>query len=122
MLSCIGEVAVDCKANDIWESPDSTISAGSKYTVNDKFFLLSEREIFGTHVTGAVDQSSLLGYYNGASNVDRIEYWEMQASYWWTRTPLADYPGSAVMVHPTGESVSSSAMNPRMCIPAFTIV
>ena len=121
-LSCVGEVIVPCTANDTYESPDSTTTKGSDYTVNDKFYLLSEKEIFGTPVTGANDQSTLLEYYVGASNVDRIEYWEMQASYWWTRTPLAGYPGSAVMVQPDGSSVSSSAMNPRMCIPAFTIV
>ena len=90
-LSVVGEVVVPCSANNVYESPDSTVTKGSKYTVTDKFYLASQKEIFGASSNTVEEGSVLFPYYEGAANADRIKYRASDggASSWWTRTPHA---------------------------------
>ena len=85
-LSVIGEVVVPCAANNTYESPDSTVVKNTKYTVTDKFYLASQREIFGTTSDTVADDSVLFPYYEGATNADRIKYRDGSAAGWWLRS------------------------------------
>ena len=83
-LSKVGRVIVPCHANITYESDDSTIVMGQAYNVNDKFYLPSAKEIFGTGVES--DESFQLPFFENASDVDRIKYLGTNASEYWMRT------------------------------------
>lgn len=121
-LSRVGTVVVPCVANDAYEYADSDVVTGEKYTVEDKFYLLSEREVFGTDSDGLRDGSALLPFYKDTSAVDRVKYKDGTASHWWTRTVRANYPGSLWMVGNNGDLASSTAINSRGCVFACNIV
>ena len=80
----IGEVVVPCVANESWESPDSSVKVGEKYTVKDKVFLASRTEVFGEDTRD--DGSSQLAYYNDATNADRVKYLNGNAASWFLRS------------------------------------
>lgn len=84
----VGEVIVPCSANNIYESPDSTVVKGTKYSVIDKFYLASHGEILGASADVLDDGSVQFPYYEGATDADRIKYYTKtgQASYWWLRS------------------------------------
>ena len=85
-IAAVCETTVPCGSNNVYEAPDSTVTKGGIYSVNDKFFLLSNREIGFT--SDIDDGSTLLPYYDGATNADRIKYNASGvAAYWWERTP-----------------------------------
>ena len=88
-LSVIGEVIVPCATNNTYESPDSTTVKGGKYTVSDKFYLASQREIFGTSSDSVEDDSNLFPYYESATNTDRSKYRNGVGVRWWTRSPFS---------------------------------
>ena len=88
-LACIDDTVWRCSANNTYECPASMggISVkGNPYTVTQKFGLLSEMEVYGSY-GGVPDGSTLLDLYNGASDVDRIKYYNNSARAWWLRSP-----------------------------------
>lgn len=119
-LSVVGEVVVPCSANNVYESPDSTVTKGSKYTVTDKFYLASQKEIFGTTSNTLEDGSALFPYYERAANADRIKYRASDggASNWWTRTPHASTTHLSSDVNSKG-SINSDGVIALLC-PAVT--
>lgn len=121
-LSVIGKVIVPCVANSAYESPDSTVVKGEKYTVADKFYLASQTEIFGATSGSANDGSVLFPYYNGAANADRIKYRGGVATAWRSRTPFTTSSISVQNVSADG-SVSQVVANDTLgCAPVCTIV
>lgn len=121
-LSVIGEVVVPCSANNTYEAPDSTVAKGEKYTVTDKFYLASQREIFGNNSDSVADDSVLFPYYEGADAADRIKYRDGSAASWWMRTPYSWYASNVRGVYSTGTLGSASAIYGHGCSPACTIV
>ena len=90
-VAALGAVDVTTRKNNVFES-DSDV--GNKvYTTRDKIFLLSNDEV-GYAVEG-IAQGSVVDFYNGAANADRIKYdysSTATARYWWLRSPS---PGGA---------------------------
>ena len=121
-LSVVGEVIVPCSANNTYEAPDSTVAKGAKYTVTDKFYLASQREIFGNNSDSVADDSVLFPYYEGADADDRIKYRDGSAAYWWMRTPYSWNANNVRYVYSTGTLTTSFAINGYGCSPACTIV
>ena len=95
-------------------------------------FLLSHKELFnsasGNQIAG--DNGSILGFFNGASNSDRIAYLNGTATSWWTRTinsasGSGNYPynvttnGNAVNSTPPDRGVG---IRPALIIPSDTLV
>ena len=119
-LSVVGEVIVPCSANNVYESPDSTVVKGSTYTVHDKFYLASQKEIFGASSNTVEDGSALFPYYERAANADRIKYRASDggASNWWTRTPHASTTHLSSDVNSKG-SINSDGVIALLC-PAVT--
>lgn len=121
-LSVVGEVIVPCSANNTYEAPDSTVAKGAKYTVTDKFYLASQREIFGNNSDSVADDSVLFPYYEGADAADRIKYRDGSAADWWMRTPYSWHANAVRCVYSTGTLSGGSALSGTGCSPACTIV
>ena len=121
-LATVGTVVLPCSANNTYEAPDSTIAKNSKYTLNDKFYLASQREIFGSTTDTVADDSVLLPYYEGATNTDRIKYRDGTAAYWWMRTPYSWHASTVRNVYSDGSLDGSGAYGALSLAPACTIV
>ena len=125
-LAVIGKVIVPCAANDIYESPDSTVVKGEKYTLSDKFYLASQNEIFGMASGSANDGSVLFPYYNGATNADRIKhrlmYGSGQPTAWRSRSPFTVSSISVLGVAADGSEGQIIANDNLGCVPVCTIV
>lgn len=121
-LAVVGEVIVPCSANNTYESPDSTVTKNTKYTVTDKFYLPSQKEIFGSTSETVADDSVLFPYYQGATNADRIKYRNGSAALWWMRSAYSWYASTVRIVNSGGSSHSTSAVGSFGCSPACTIV
>lgn len=121
-LSVIGEVVVPCAANNTYESPDSTVIKNTKYTVFDKFYLASQKEIFGTTSDTVADDSILFPYYEGATNVDRIKYKNGVMSNYLLRSAHSQYAQGVRFVVLDGSLSYTLAVGDGGCVPACTIV
>ena len=86
-LSIVGKVRVPCSTNSTYEAPDSATTKGAKYTLNDRFYLPSQKEIFGDLAGTVDDGSTQFTRYEKADSVDFIKYRDNVASMWRTRTP-----------------------------------
>ena len=120
-LAVVGKVVLPCSANNTYEAPDSSITKGTKYTLNDEFYLASAMEIFNTNVDVA-DDSKVFPFYEGAGNADRIKYRDGSAAIWWLRTPLSGYAFRVRLVHSDGTVFYNGASNSSGLAPACTIV
>lgn len=114
------DVTVPCGSNNVYEAPDSTVVKGSAYTVTDKIFPLSNREIGFT--SDINDGSALLPYYEGATNADRIKYNASGvAAGWWVRTPGSGGASAVRLVVTDGTLNGGPAGTALGLAPACTI-
>lgn len=121
-LSVVGEVVVPCATNDIYESPDSTVTASSKYTLTDKFYIPSTKEIIAGDTASAEDGLPLFSYYKNAESVDRIKYKGAISTTWWTRSPYNKQASMVSNITTTGGRTVSSPHNSFGISPVCTIV
>lgn len=121
-LAVVGDVIVPCAANNTYESPDSIITKNTKYTVTDKFYLPSQKEIFGSTSNTVVDDSVLFPYYEGATNADRIKYRNGSALQWWGRSAREQSAYTVHIVSNDGSLTNYGSVNAYGCSPACTIV
>ena len=121
-LSVVGEVVVPCAANNAYESPDSATFKNTKYTVTDKFYLASQREIFGTISDAVADDSVIFPYYEGATTPDYIKYAGGSARGWWLRSPYSRNADSLCIVRLDGSLNPSSANAAFGFAPVCTIM
>ena len=119
-LAVVGKVVLPCSANNTYEAPDSSIAKGTKYTLNDEFYLASRAEIFGSHDVN--DGTVLFPFYEGADNADRIKYRDGSAAHWWLRTPNSGHAGYVRRVSSDGTMGDGSAYGAYSLAPACTIV
>lgn len=122
-LAVVCEVDVPCKTNPIYEAPDSTTPKNSVYTVLDKFFLVSQKEVYGSE-DNPKDGSVTFPYYEGASNADRIKYYMNNTAnpgHWWVRTPNPSYAVNVRYVDTSGGLNSGNAYYSHGCVPACNI-
>lgn len=120
-LAVVGKVVLPCSANNTYEAPDSSIAKGTKYTLNDEFYLASMREIFNTNVDVA-DDSKVFPFYEGAGNADRIKYRDGSAVNWCLRTPFSGNAPSVRLVFSDGTVYGNYATVAVAIAPACTIV
>ena len=72
--------------NTVYETSDTL---GGIYTTRDKVFLLSMAEL-GLGKNDTIAEGTVLPFYDGATQVDRIKYdvdSPSTARYWWLRSP-----------------------------------
>ena len=95
-LAAVQPAIVPCRTNSIAEvnSLDGTeFVINQVYELQDKFFLLSRPEIYGTWDSSTYKDGELLEFYEGFTDTERIKYDAAgSARYCWLRSP---YPGSA---------------------------
>ena len=120
-LAVVGKVVLPCSANNTYEAPDSSITKGTKYTLNDEFYLASAMEIFNTNWDVA-DDSKVFPFYEGAGNADRIKYRDGSAAGWWLRTPHSGNADSVRLVFSDGPVNYVHAVIALGLAPACTIV
>ena len=120
-LAVVGKVVLPCSANNTYEAPDSSITKGTKYTLNDEFYLASAMEIFNTNWDVA-DDSKVFPFYEGAVNADRIKYRDGSAASWWSRTPTSGTAYYVRFVDSDGTMNSNFALSSTGLAPACTIV
>lgn len=96
-LAVVGEVSVPCYSNIDYESPDSYVEVGSAYTVNDKFFLASLCETYGTMEQPTLDESRCFPYFV-ADYRGLIKYLDGVSENWWTRT-VPNYSNASSRVY-----------------------
>ncbi|MBQ4121494.1 MAG: hypothetical protein IJD35_05725 [Clostridia bacterium] len=119
-LAVVGKVVLPCSANNIYEAPDSTITKGTAYTLNDEFYIASRAEIFGSHDVN--DGTVLFPFYEGAGNADRIKYRDGSAANWWLRSPSSGYAVIVRFVRSDGTVSNYYAYSASGLAPACTIV
>ena len=85
-LDAIATAVVKCAANNVYEAPDSTVTVGSTYELADRVFIPSLNEVGLTYSYAAVDDSTLFQFFDGASDADRIKYFNGSANCWMVRT------------------------------------
>lgn len=119
-LEIVGTVNLPCSGNGKYEQSADTLNA---YTLQDKFYLPSIKEITG-HTQGSSidDGSTRLPYYQGASAVDMIKYDNnLSPSWWMLRTPHANYV-NVKHINDTGNAASRLAKDKSAFTPMCTIV
>lgn len=104
-LAAVQPAIVPCRTNSVYEvnsldGKEFTIS--QTYNLQDRFFLLSRPEIYGTWDNAEVKDGDALEYYSGLTDAERIKYDPSgSARHCWLRSP---YPGSAYIVRYVGTS------------------
>lgn len=121
-LSVVGEVVVPCATNSEYESPDSRYTKGTKYTLNDKFYLASVREVMGDSSSYIDDGTSQLPYYIGSKGVDRYKYADGVAYAWWTRSPYKTLSSNVQDITASGTLSAHYPWHPFGIAPVCTIV
>lgn len=121
-LSCVGTVSVPCAANSQYESPDSTVTAGEKYTVTDRFYLASQAELGGIKEDVAPDDSRVFPYFKDATNADRIKYKDGVVTSWWTRSANRWSPYISTAITSVGVVDFATVRYEIGLVPACTIV
>lgn len=121
-LAVVGDVVLPCSANNTYEAPDSTVVKNTKYTLNEKFYLPSQREVFGVNSDIVADDSVLLPFYDGATAADRIKYRDGSAVDWWFRTPYSLAAYTVRRVSSDGTVGHSGVSGSYALAPACTIV
>ena len=100
-INAVGLVDVTTAYNTVYEADGST---GGSYTTRDKFFLPSMVEV-GLGNNDSVAEGSVMEYFNGATDTDRIKYdiaAPTTARYWWLRSPNPWLGGNVRHVTPSG--------------------
>lgn len=95
-LAVVQPAAIPCRTSSIFEvnSLDGTeFAINQVYTLKDKFFLLSRPEIYGTWDSATYKDGTLLEFYEGLTDTERIKYDAAgSARHCWLRSPI---PGNA---------------------------
>lgn len=121
-LSRVGTVVVPCAANGQYESPDSTVSVGEKYTLHDRFYLASQAELGGIKTDVAQDDSRVFPYFKDATNADRIKYKDGAVTSWWTRSANKWNSHISHAITSTGAADHATVHYEIGLVPACTIV
>lgn len=121
-LSIIGPVSKTTQYNTLTDG-------GGSYVLNDKFFLLSNREVYGSSNASEgspypyySDFSSLSAAGNGADSNRIKTNTSGTAQYWWTRSPSVSSASNAWFVFSSGQLNDNGAFNARGVAPACCII
>lgn len=103
-------------------------TSGNSGTLTTKVFLLSITEVGLADSSGAIlinEKGTVLSYFNGADDVQRIAYYNEQADDWWTRTCGEYFAGMSYWcVRDTGKHIlyssttSSVYVRPAIIMPS----
>ena len=118
-LAVVQPAAIPCRTSSIFEvnSLDGTeFAINQVYTLKDKFFLLSRPEIYGTWDSATYKDGTLLEFYEGLTDTERIKYDAAgSARSCWLRSPS---PGHAYYERTV---TTSGALNSYLANLAFGV-
>ena len=124
-LAAVQPAVIPCRTNSVYEVNSLD---GTEYTVNkvyelqDKFFLLSRPEIYGTWDSATYKDGELLEFYEGFTDTERIKYDAAgSARHCWLRSPNPGYAGRERIVHTSGALNGTSAVYGNGVAPACII-
>ena len=124
-LAVVQPAAIPCRTNSIFEvnSLDGTEFATNQvYTLKDKFFLLSRPEIYGTWDSATYKDGTLLEFYEGLTDTERIKYDAAgSARFCWLRSPNPGYACYERSVFTSGALGTSYAYHAYGVAPACII-
>lgn len=124
-LDVVGTVNVYCSGNDKYEYIDyfENTQKPIQYTVQDKFYLPSVKEITG-HTQGSSidDGTTRLPYYQGASITDMIKYDNKNNAAWWILRTPHNNTINVKHIKSDGEAGSRLAIDKSAFAPMCTIV
>ena len=124
-LAVVQAAAIPCRTNSIFEvnSLDGTeFAINQVYTLKDKFFLLSRPEIYGTWDSATYKDGTLLEFYEGLTDTERIKYDAAgSARNCWLRSPSPGNANHERHVHTSGALNYSSANRANGVAPACII-
>ena len=124
-LEVVQAAAIPCRTNSVCEiaSLDGTeFTINQVYTLEDKFFLLSRPEIYGSWDSASYKDGELLPYYDGLTNAEKIKRDAAGAArYCWLRSPYPGDANSARLVYTDGSLNDSNAYNAHAVAPACII-
>jgi len=117
MIPCITNSVCETKSRNGTEFATDTV-----YTLQDKFFLLSQPEIFGTWDSETCKDGEQLEYYKGLTDAGRIKYdVEGTARLAWTRSPNPIYAYGQRIVHNDGSLYNRAGSSSGGVAPACII-
>lgn len=125
-LEVVAPAIIPCRTNSKFEicSLDETeFITDELYELEDKFFILSQGEIYGTYASDELQDGTLLDYYDGLTNAEKKKFDKTGvARSAWLRSPL---PTNAyrerVVLSSTGHIGNSSASSTNGVAPACII-
>lgn len=124
-LAAVQPAAIPCRTNSVFEVNSLD---GTEYTVNkvyelqDKFFLLSRPEIYGSWDSATYKDGELLEFYEGFTDTERIKYDAAgSARYCWLRSPNPGHASYERIVNTSGVLNSSNALHGYGVAPACII-
>ena len=124
-LATVQPAAIPCRTNSVFEVNSLD---GTEYTVNkvyelqDKFFLLSRPEIYGSWDSATYKDGELLEFYEGFTDTERIKYDAAgSARYCWLRSPNPGNAGNERYVNTSGALGYNNALGGNGVAPACII-
>lgn len=124
-LAAVQPAIVPCRTNSVYEvnsldGKEFTIS--QTYNLQDRFFLLSRPEIYGTWDNAEVKDGDALEYYTGLIDAERIKYDPSgSARTCWLRSPYPGLAYSVRFVNTSGAFNHNGAFNALAAAPACII-
>ena len=124
-LAVVQPAVIPCRTNSIFEvnSLDGTeFAINQTYELEDKFFLLSRPEIYGTWDSSTYKDGELLEYYEGLTDAERKKFDSFgSARIVWLRSPYPSDASSERYVHTDGTLNGSYAHYSRGAAAACII-
>lgn len=124
-LAAVQPAIVPCRTNSVSEinSLDGTVfTTNQTYSLEDRFFLLSRPEIYGTWDSAEVKDGELLEYYSGLTDAERIKYDPSgSARACWLRSPVPGYADRVCHVVTSGALSGNGAYYALAAAPACII-
>ncbi len=117
LKAVISQPTINCITNNLFETGYSLQTA---YTVKDKLFLLTHTEL---NLSSSPNVGSVLPYYTGAQNADRIKYRadNGNAYTFWLRTPNPSHGSYERSVYSSGALNNNSASGSHGGVSACAI-
>lgn len=108
-VDIVSAQSLPCRTNSVGESNSldgKTFAINQVYNIQDKFFLLSRPEIYGTYDSTSYKDGTILTAYNGLADIDRIKYDVNGAAHSaWLRSPSPGGASSQRFVYATTGAV-----------------
>ena len=126
-LGAVLTAKIPCRTNNAGimevDSLDGTeFSSAETYNIEDKFFILSRPEIYGTYDSNTLKDGEILDYYDGLSQSDLIKRdVGGTARFCWLRSPIPHNASNVRIVSTDGSLYISSATNAPGVAPACLI-